>query len=210
MGLTNFLIFTISLGFSLMSFADSSISHFCDPANVLEIKKLAKSDGDFNQPLPNGKTCLIQAIEMEQDDLIELIISNPKTNLNYVAPNGETALWVALETENSKITQRLLKQKPNLDIKLKDSGDTLLHLLSRKGQTTLINKFYSQLAKNLNSQNAMGETPLMTAIVFEQTSAVKFLLSKKPDLTLKNSTNQTTYDLAKKIKNKSILTLFKK
>lgn len=209
MGIAKAIIFLSTFGLSFLAFADSSISHICDSANILEFKKLVKSGSDLNQPLPNGKTCLIQAIELEQGEIVDLLMKNSKTNFNYVAPNGETALWAALEAENHKVTQLLLNLKPNLDLKLKDSGDTLLHLLSRKGQLSLIRKYYGQLVKNLNSQNAMGETPLMTAVVFEQIPVVKFLLSKKPNLELKNNTNQTAHDLAKKIKNKSILGLFK-
>jgi ankyrin repeat protein len=58
-----------------------------------------------------------------------------------------------------------------------------------------------QKGADINTRNADGRTPLMIAVWKDNTSLVRFILSKQPDLFLKDNSGETAYDLIKRVNN---------
>ncbi len=56
-----------------------------------------------------------------------------------------------------------------------------------------------QKGADINTRNIDGRTPLMMAVWKDNTSLVRFILSKRPDLFLKDTTGKTAYDLIKNV-----------
>lgn len=58
-----------------------------------------------------------------------------------------------------------------------------------------------QKGADINTRNADGRTPLMIAVWKDNPSLVRFILSKQPDLFLKDNSGETAYDLIKRVNN---------
>lgn len=58
-----------------------------------------------------------------------------------------------------------------------------------------------QKGADINTRNADGRTPLMIAVWKDNASLVRFILSKQPDLFLKDNSGETAYDLIKRVNN---------
>jgi ankyrin repeat protein len=74
-------------------------------------------------------------------------------------------------------------------------------LLEAIQQTDYIERFNLCLKKgaNINATDWAGRTPLMLAVGRGQAARVSFVLTKNPDLFIKNNDNLNAFDLAKKI-----------
>lgn len=69
--------------------------------------------------------------------------------------------------------------------------------------TDLIN-LCLQKGADINTRNADGRTPLMTAVWKDNPSLVRFILSKQPELFLKDNSGKTAYDLIRNVNNAEV------
>lgn len=58
-----------------------------------------------------------------------------------------------------------------------------------------------QKGADINTRNAESRTPLMMAVWKDNSNLVRFILSKQPDLFLKDASGKTAYDLIKNVNN---------
>lgn len=106
-----------------------------------------------------------------------------------------------------KALEKVIKENPQLDLNQHcDDGETLLSISIKKNflkiRDLLISKGADPEKTTINK-----ETPLISAVLFERSESVIFLLSLKVDLNKKNANGDTALHLAIKNKNEEIATL---
>ena len=188
----------------------------------LELYKLSKeiiifaknnlSKEDFNSFINSrtnkGQTPLHYASFVGDIKLIKLLIQNGadisiKTNNNFN--------MIHLAVMGNKVTSLYyFYKKYKLDISSNDSkNNTLLHLAAYFNSNKIFNYLLTVKKINVNSKNKDGFTPLHFAVVNQNISIIKKLLIKGAQSSIKNNSQETAFDLAKKNNNLGIQKILK-
>ena len=188
----------------------------------LELYKLSKeiiifaknnlSKEDFNSFINSrtnkGQTPLHYASFIGDIKLIKLLIQNGadisiKTNNNFN--------MIHLAVMGNKVTSLYyFYKKYKIDISSNDSkNNTLLHLAAYFNSNKIFNYLLTVKKINVNSKNKDGFTPLHFAVVNQNISIIKKLLIKGAHSSIKNNSQETAFDLAKKNNNLEIQKILK-
>ena len=188
----------------------------------LELYKLSKeiiifaknnlSKEDFNSFINSrtnkGQTPLHYASFVGDIKLIKLLIHNGadisiKTNNNFN--------MIHLAVMGNKVTSLYyFYKKYKIDISSNDSkNNTLLHLAAYFNSNKIFNYLLTVKKINVNSKNKDGFTPLHFAVVNQNISIIKKLLIKGAHSSIKNNSQETAFDLAKKNNNLEIQKILK-
>ena len=188
----------------------------------LELYKLSKeiiifaknnlSKEDFNSFINSrtnkGQTPLHYASFVGDIKLIKLLIQNGadisiKTNNNFN--------MIHLAVMGNKVTSLYyFYKKYKIDISSNDSkNNTLLHLAAYFNSNKIFNYLLTVKKINVNSKNKDGFTPLHFAVVNQNISIIKKLLIKGAHSSIKNNSQETAFDLAKKNNNLEIQKILK-
>ena len=188
----------------------------------LELYKLSKeiiifaknnlSKEDFNSFINSrtnkGQTPLHYASFVGDIKLIKLLIHNGadisiKTNNNFN--------MIHLAVMGNKVTSLYyFYKKYKIDISSNDSkNNTLLHLAAYFNSNKIFNYLLTVKKINVNSKNKDGFTSLHFAVVNQNISIIKKLLIKGAHSSIKNNSQETAFDLAKKNNNLEIQKILK-
>ena len=188
----------------------------------LELYKLSKeiiifaknnlSKEDFNSFINSrtnkGQTPLHYASFVGDIKLIKLLIHNGadisiKTNNNFN--------MIHLAVMGNKVTSLYyFYKKYKIDISSNDSkNNTLLHLAAYFNSNKIFNYLLTVKKINVNSKNKDGFTPLHFAVVNQNISIIKKLLIKGAQSSIKNNSQETAIDLARKNNNLEIQKILK-
>eukprot|EP00475_Leptophrys_vorax_P007166 TRINITY_DN14543_c0_g1_i1.p1 TRINITY_DN14543_c0_g1~~TRINITY_DN14543_c0_g1_i1.p1 ORF type:complete len:966 (-),score=277.87 TRINITY_DN14543_c0_g1_i1:17-2860(-) len=118
------------------------------------------------------------------------------SNLNVQTPEGHTVFMMACQYGHKKIVDVILKEKLNLDIKLKDreGNDSLMHAIHFDDPELIL--ILLELGCNMNERNRKQETPLIIAAKYGKAAAVKLLLERGADPKLEDKYRSTAFDAA--------------
>ena len=128
---------------------------------------------------------------------------NERNDYGYTALS-EFLFFYNLTNRNIKILELLLDNGANLQIKYSDNR-SILHVfndryfLNKKSEMYKIFEILLNYGTDINSQDDKGNTILMDAISYFQEGIVKFLLTKKIDVKIKNNKNETALDIDNRI-----------
>ena len=188
----------------------------------LELYKLSKeiiifaknnlSKEDFNSFINSrtnkGQTPLHYASFIGDIKLIKLLIQNGadisiKTNNNFN--------MIHLAVMGNKVTSLYyFYKKYKIDISSNDSkNNTLLHLAAYFNSNKIFNYLLTVKKLNVNSKNKDGFTPLHFAVINQNISIIKKLLIKGAQSSIKNNSQETAIDLARKNNNLEIQKILK-
>lgn len=110
---------------------------------------------------------------------------------NVTAPS--TTIQEATFFGNTDAIKGHIAAKTDLNQK-DDYGSAPLHIAATFGKTEVALLLIAGGA-NLNEKSADGSTPLHTAAFFGRTDIVKALLQNKADVTMRNNTNATAWEI---------------
>lgn len=158
-----------------------------------------------------GTTCLHKAFKFRNENLIYLFLNCPDI-ISIQDINGETPLHIAVKQHSSSILyDRDYLISGDIDIQDK-TGSTVLHRLTEKKiftdddanllQMLILNK------ADINKQNALGQTPLHSAVKANNPEAVEILLNNFADTEILDNFGRTATDLAIILTYSPITTLF--
>ncbi|URW75262.1 ankyrin repeat domain-containing protein [Sphingomonas donggukensis] len=105
------------------------------------------------------------------------------------------------DEDGTKVTQML--DKPGASIvntRDKDSGDTALHIVVKRGDNTYLSFLLSRGA-NANAQDARGNTPLLLAVNGGCGACIDTLVARKANLNLANASGETPLIRAVQLRN---------
>ena len=160
--------------------------------NVSEVKSLLSKGVNPNAVDPNGNPMLLLAIKDNSNQVIDLLLSNPKTDVDLSNKSGETPLMIASIQGNLALVKTLvLKNKAMLD----HIGWTPLHYACAKGHLEVA-EFLIANGALVDSVSLDGTTPLMMAVQSGNEQLVKLLLDKGANLQLRNTQGLSAIDIA--------------
>ena len=149
---------------------------------ILAIKGGVESTKKFLEKVPTyqlyeyDKTIMHYAVELENYDVVEFLLSNDIELSRKGGIYYQTALQDAIFYQYFRIARILINNNADLDIKNID-GDTALHIAARNGYLDIANLLISNGASK-NIYNANGETPydLVPKLMMDSSKQLKAIL----------------------------------
>ena len=192
-----FIVLSLSISASLPSAAqtESQITTFTKAAkfdDVSEVKALLKQGVNPNAVDPNGNPMLLLAIKDGSNGVIDVLLSDKRTDVDLSNKQGETPLMIASIQGDLPVVKLLVKQKSAM---VDHIGWTPLHYACTKGHLEVAQYLIASGA-NVNSESLNGTTPLMMAVQSGNEQLVKLLLDNGANLQAKNNLGITAIDIA--------------
>jgi uncharacterized protein len=185
------------LFFSPFSFAQTSgqITDFAKAAkfdDVSTVKSLLAKGVNPNTVDANGNPMLILAIKDRSTNVIDLLLGNPKIDVDLSNKSGETPLMIASIEGNLPLVKTLVLQNKAL---IDHISWTPLHYACAKGHLEVA-QFLIANGAIVDSMSLGNTTPLMMAVQSGNEQLVKLLLDKGADLQIRNAQGLTAIDIA--------------
>ena len=160
--------------------------------DAAEVKSLLSKGVSPNAVDSYGNPMLNLAIKDKSNQVIDLLLQNPKIDVDLSNKSGETPLMIASIEGNLPLVKVLvLKHKALID----HISWTPLHYACAKGQFDVA-QFLIANGAIVDSMSLGNTTPLMMAVQSGNDQLVKLLLDKGADLQLRNSNGLTAIDIA--------------
>jgi ankyrin repeat protein len=185
------------LFFSPFSFAQTSgqITDFAKAAkfdDVSTVKSLLAKGVNPNTVDANGNPMLILAIKDRSTNVIDLLLGNPKIDVDLSNKSGETPLMIASIEGNLPLVKTLVLQNKAL---IDHISWTPLHYACATGHLEVA-QFLIANGAIVDSMSLGNTTPLMMAVQSGNEQLVKLLLDKGADLQIRNAQGLTAIDIA--------------
>lgn len=143
-----------------------------------------------------GLSPLMQTYCVNSMDVFDLLINNPRSDLNFAAPDGTTILDFMVSKNDITGVSRLLKD-PRFNFKAYNQSPlSPLHVACLQGNLEMVNLLLD-FGANINA--AKGEeafTPLMIAASVGNLPLLKLLLDRGADCNIKDKNGVTAFDTA--------------
>lgn len=105
------------------------------------------------------------------------------------------------EANGNKVTEMLDKPGSTIvNTREADSGDTALHIVTRRGDATYVNFLVSRGAA-INAQDARGNTPLLLAVNGSCQACIDTLIARRANVNLGNASGETPLIRAVQLRN---------
>lgn len=191
------LLFTLLIGSfsSVYAQSEDQITSFAKAAkfdDVSEVKALLKQGVGPNITDSKGNPMLLLAVKDKSSGVIEVLLSDKRTDVDLSNKFGETPLMMAaIDGDLALVKLLVTKHKAMVD----HIGWTPLHYACTKGQLEVA-QFLIANGASVDSRSLNGTTPLMMAVQSDNEQLIKFLLDKGADLQLRNELGLSAIDFA--------------
>ncbi len=165
------------------------------------VRKMLDAGFDPNtQEQERGDTPLIMAMRENSLDVMEILLSDKRTNIDAEAFNGDNALMIAAYNGNEKAVKALLDH----GAKVNKDGWTPLHYAASNGNENIVKMLLDKDAF-VDAVSPNATTPMMMAARGGHIYAVKLIYDAGADPTLRNQRGYSASDFAKENKNSKIV-----
>ncbi|XP_019858946.1 PREDICTED: ankyrin-1-like [Amphimedon queenslandica] len=144
---------------------------------------------DVNATLTDtDSTVLHKACEGGHVPVVLYLTSLPQCNVAAKTSNGSTVLHITCEYSNSLPILKHLVENHQLDLcAVNDEGMAPIHLACSDGRLNLIQYIIEHIPSSLELPDTNdGRTPFLIAVYFNQLEVIKYLISKKCNLSATN------------------------
>ena len=163
--------------------------------NASAVSTLLAKGVDVNARDPrSGETALIIALREDSSNVFNVLVAQPRLELELAAPNGNTALMMAAFKGNKPAAVALLER----GAKVNRAGWSPLHYAAAGGSADIARILLDRGAA-LNARAPGGLTPLMMAAREGQESTVSLLLDAGAETALKSAEGLTAVQLAERM-----------
>ncbi len=170
-------------------------------------KMLLNAGADPNVPTDEGKTALSWAAAEGSDESIELLLKQPRIDLEIPNKSGQTPLLRAADAGHTKCIRMLLGKGAN--VKHADNeGRTALSLTAIKGHKVVAKLLLKNNAE-INAQDKRGNTALALAAEKNHDAVVRFLLESGADADVPDEDEETPFEKARDRHMSQIVEVFK-
>src|SRR6185295_12817686 len=153
------------------------------------VTALLRGGADINAKDNAGYNAILRAIQKGHKDIADLLVGDPKLEVNAQGTNSSTVLISYVWREQEDTVRKLLERGANP--KLTDAdGDTALHGAAQTGNVNLIQMLLAAGA-DPNARNKVGGTALMWTASYGREEAARVLLAKGADASLKDKGGMT-------------------
>ena len=136
---------------------------------------------DVNAPQVDGTTALHWAVERDDVELAELLLTSG-ARANARTREGVTPLQLAAINGSARMLGRLIKSGADPNAPLTPAGDTALMLAARTGKTDAI-RLLLEAGADINAKESWGGTrALMWAVAEGHTETVRLLIAAGADV----------------------------
>jgi len=160
--------------------------------DVPAVKSLLSKGVNPNTVDANGNPMLILAIKDRSSNVIDVLLQNPKIDVDLSNKSGETPLMIASIEGNLPLVKTLVLQNKAL---IDHISWTPLHYACAKGHLE-VTQFLIANGATVDSLSLGNTTPLMMAVQSGNEQLVKLLLDKGADLQIRNAQGLTAIDIA--------------
>lgn len=151
---------------------------------------------DVNTRDFDGRTALICASLLNQEEVIQFLLTLPDININAASKNGQTALICAIINKHENIA-KILIQNSIVDLNIKDMyGKTALMYAVFHGQINIVKILLQATARidspktlDINAQDNNGDSAFVVAVGNGDQEMVKILL-QIPDINIDQQNNE--------------------
>lgn len=168
--------------------------------DVSEVKKQLANGMDPNMTDDYGFPLLVLAAREKSDNVVALLLTNPKTNIEIVDKAGENAMMMAALNGDVELVKLLISK----DAEVNKKGWAPLHYAATNGHDDVVKVLLDNSAY-IDAGSPNGTTPLMMAARGGHVSTVKLLLDNGADLNVKNQLGLTALDFAKQYKEPDVV-----
>jgi len=165
------------------------------------ITRLRKLDLGVKNKFGENATSL--CYKLGYSKIIELLQGNPTFNYHYRDPTNQNTLLI-YSVINSIDPNILLENVPELINEVNCNDENALIIASKINNYKAVEELLKK-GININQQDILGNTALHYAVETERPYLTYLLMTKNPDINLKNKEGKTAKDLANEIGNKKIL-----
>ena len=157
-----------------------------------DIAELLGRGFDPNVQNKNQQPALIQAVRDGSWKVFDLLLSNPKINVNQLNPFGESALMYVALVGDLPRAQKLI----DMGAKADQDGWSPLHYASIKGRANIVRLLLAKGARP-NEISPTGDTALILAVQSDSIETVQLLLNAGADPLASNLKAQDAIDRAR-------------
>ncbi len=157
-----------------------------------DIAELLARGFDPNVQNKNQQPALIQAVRDGSWKVFDLLLSNPKINVNQLNPFGESALMYVALVGDLPRAQKLI----DMGAKADQDGWSPLHYASIKGRANIVRLLLAKGARP-NEISPTGDTALILAVQSDSIETVQLLLNAGADPLASNLKAQDAVDMAR-------------
>jgi ankyrin repeat protein len=155
------------------------------------VRVLLAKGVDPNLTDSRGRTALFTAVREGSQQALESLLAAPQTEVNALNADGETPLMLAAIRGALPAAKALVKRGAAVNRK----GWTPLHYAC-SGPDNGVAAFLIAEGAELNARSENGTTPLMMAARYGSEDAVRMLLERGADATLRNERDLDAADFA--------------
>jgi ankyrin repeat protein len=169
-----------------ITLAASDLADAAMRGDNVAVERLLKSRTDVNEAQPDGSTALHWAA-YHGDTKLALKLLKAKANPSAATDTGMTPMSLACESGNAEIVRALLKAgaDPNQTL---SNGETPLMMAARTGRVPILEVLLDNGADIDAKEKLRGTTALMWAAANSNPAAVRYLVSKGANLSLRSAT----------------------
>jgi ankyrin repeat protein len=167
--------------------------------DVSGVKKLLSQGIDPNLVDNTGSPLIVIAAREKSDKVAQLLIDNPKTDIEKLDQAGENAMMLAALNDDVGLVNALIAK----DAEVNKKGWAPLHYAATNGHDDVVKVLLDNSAY-IDAGSPNGTTPLMMAARGGHLSTVKLLLDEGADLRVKNQLGLTAVDFAKQYHEKDV------
>jgi len=169
------------------------------------IASLKSAQVQLQQQCISAHMALFKTLENENQEAIDILLEDPKLDVNGENEVGKTVLHYAALRGYDAVTQILIEKRANVNARDR-SGDTPLHAAAIFGRNEVV-KLLLQSAADVNITCNLGKTALHCAANNGEYDVVKTLLCNRAIKYRKDVNGHTPLHLARKGGHKEVATL---
>ena len=177
-------------------YGQTALMYACRYGHMETAVELLRWNADADVRSKRGTTAMVEAIEHDQLAIVDLLQSmHMDVNMAYSARDGATALQLATDKaeENLPMVTSLLKRE-DLDVNAQDAGgSTALVIAADRDHSDIVQLLIDHPKIDVNVANKKGFTALAIASAMGNVFAVKALLAKGADPTMRDGNGQNAF-----------------
>lgn len=159
--------------------------------NPKAMAELLQRGFDPNTLDPKGMHGLFLAMKEPSPKVAEVLIADPKTNVEWRSPQDESALMIAALKGETDLVKKLIAR----DADVNKPGWAPLHYAATNGHVDIMRLLLEHHAF-IDAESPNKTTPLMMAAHYGSREAVKLLLDEGADVSARNELGLTAIDFA--------------
>lgn len=163
-------------------------------SDIEQIKKHIRAGTDLNELNPDGERAIHVASMNGRIDILRLLISSHRLDLDALDSQERTALYYALLSGKEKAAELLRKSGAKLD-----ASQTLLDIASAGTQQREGVDFLLTQGANLEARNPAGDTALLIAIRANNHRLARHLVASGSDVNVTDASGNSALAIANQL-----------